>query len=791
LDRHDLRGNAFCQAYARAWDEWLSSVAEGASAGDPRHLALLAVGGYGRGMLWPYSDLDVVLIHTGRRQVAPIADDIWYPVWDQGVRLDHSVRRPKEVLTMAGADLRVALGMLDARLIWGDPKVSAPLIEAILELWRSRLGAQWLPTLFEQMAERRRRYGDVAFLLEPDLKESHGGLRDVNVLMALATCAPALADYVDLLALDPAAAVLTEVRVELHRKARRNVDRLLLQEQDGVAAALDYPDADALMARLSGAGRAIAWVSDDALRRQRFWHPPAATAGGRPWRRSRSSRSDGHEAREPREVPADPALLIVNGEVVLAPSAPVAQDASLALRLAAVSAELELPIARGALHRLAERMPELPDPWPDDTRSALVRVLMAGHPAIDALEALDHYELLGRILPEWQAVRNRPQRNAYHTYTVDRHLLEAAARASTLADRVTRADLLVVAALLHDIGKGSTGDHTQAGVEMVGTIAERMGFDAADIDTLVRLVRLHLLLPDTATRRDLDDPLTIETVADAVGDPETLALLAALTEADSLATGPSAWGGWKAGLVAELVKRTLQHLQGSPVEGGSWVTEAHRRFMSEVRATGRPAVVLEPPQVLVAAPDRRGLLASVAGTLALHGLDVRSADVTSEGGVALEVFTVDVGPRAWPEGSRLREDLDDVLSRRIALGSELAEKARAYAGRSRPVAARPVVPYVRVDNLASATSTVVELRAPDEIGLLHRVTRALFSCDLNVVSARVSTVGNEVVDAFYVRDADGHKVLDRRAIRHVERAVQQAISGRRTRGEGEPVPDAW
>jgi [protein-PII] uridylyltransferase len=179
--------------------------------------------------------------------------------------------------------------------------------------------------------------------------------------------------------------------------------------------------------------------------------------------------------------------------------------------------------------------------------------------------------------------------------------------------------------------------------------------------------------------------------------------------------------------------------------------------------------------VVVAAPDRPGLLASVAGTLALHGLDVRSADAVAEEGVATEVFTVETDRSSWPDGARLREDLEAVLSNRLALSDRLAERARAYAGRHRPSAARPVVPEVIVDNAASATSTVVEVRAPDEVGLLHRVTQALFDCKLDVVSARASTLGAAAVDAFYVRDATGAKITEPEAIGLVEETLRAAV----------------
>ncbi len=555
LARADLQGDDFCRAYAAEADKWLSDLAERVAGDSKRHLALLAVGGYGRSSLCPYSDLDVVLVHDGHRDIKSVADAIWYPVWDEGVHLDHSVRRPSEVLSAAADDVRVALGLLDARLVWGEPKVGAPLIEKARTAWRDHLGLTFLPALEAQMAERRQAAGDVAFLLEPDLKESHGGLRDVGVLRSISVYAPLLADYADLSSLDEATALLTRVRVELHRIADREQDRLLLQDQDQVAAALAFADADALMAAVSAAGRQIAWVSDDVWRRRRLWEPT-------PPSRRRLRRAHPAPDGDSGPVALEPDLVEQNGEVALAANAAVSDDASLAFRLAAAAAELDRPIAKGSLHRLADRMPPPKDPWPISVRVALVRLLAAGRPAVDKAESLDQHGLLVRLLPEWAAVRNKPQRNAYHTFTVDRHLLEAAAIAAGLTDRVERPDLLVIGALLHDIGKGYPGDHTEVGIEVVGRLAARMGFEPDDVAILVDMVRLHLLLPDTATRRDLDDPTTITNVARAAGDRVRLHLLGALTEADSRATGPSAWGSWKAGLVAELVERTDRELSG-------------------------------------------------------------------------------------------------------------------------------------------------------------------------------------------------------------------------------------
>ncbi|HEX4175932.1 MAG TPA: [protein-PII] uridylyltransferase [Acidimicrobiales bacterium] len=769
LAQPGLMGEEFCRSYAAEADTWLSDLADRAAGENKRHLALLAVGGYGRSSLCPYSDLDVVLVHNGFRDVKDVADGIWYPVWDEGVHLDHSVRRPAEVLSVAAEDLRVALGLLDARVVWGERRLAEPLIEKAKGAWREKLGTEYLPVIEVQMAERRATAGDVAFLLEPDLKESHGGLRDVSVLRALSAYAPLLADYADLASLDEATALLTSIRVELHRMAKRAHERLLLQDQDQVAAALGVPDADELMLAVSTAGRQIAWVSDDVWRRRRLWDPTPP-----PKRFLRRRAPDTEESPLPTDLAPD--LIELNGEVALTSSAPVSDDPSLPLRLAATAAAIDRPIARGSLHRLADRIPPPSDPWADATRDAFIALLALGRPAVDKIESLDQHGLFVRLLPEWAAVRNKPQRNAYHRFTVDRHLLEAAALAAELTDTVERPDLLLVGTLLHDIGKGFPGDHTNVGMGIVYDIATRMGFAPDDVEVLVDLVRHHLLLPDTATRRDLDDPTTIDRVARAAGSRTTLHLLAALTEADSRATGPSAWGAWKAGLVKDLVERADKVLQGEAAAPAApdLLLAAHRGLIDEVRDTGLPSVSLQPPQVIVAAPDRPGLFSSVAGALALNGMDVRAANVAGEGGVAVEVFTVEVARGTWPDTAKLREDLSAVLADEMAIGERLSERERVYPLR-RHSAAHPPVSEVTVDNDASETATVLEVRAPDEIGLLHRITRALFNAGLDVVSARVSTLGEMVVDAFYVRESGGRKLIDSERLSAVTVAISDEI----------------
>jgi len=785
LERTDLHGDDFCRALADATDSWLSDLLDHATDGDNQGIGLVAVGGYGRGELAPGSDLDVVLVYERRRDIKVIADAVWYPVWDEGVRLDHSVRRPAEVLAVAAEDLRAQLGWLDGRLVAGDAEVVTPLLTRALELWRSR-ASLWLPVLADQVDERHRSHGDVAFLLEPDLKESHGGLRDIHVVGAAARAIAALAEEVDISSLEGPRRTLTAARVELHRTTGRASDRLLLQEQDQVARALGVDSADALMASISEAGRTVVWVADDVWRRHALWSQ--SSGAGRRWRVGKRARGDGSGSLGSGAVtrPIEPGVALVGGKdstdnmetVVLGGDADVTGDPGLPFRIAAVAAERDLPIARSTLDVLSAGSPVPPSPWPDDVRQALVRILAAGAPAVSAVESLDQRGLLSRLIPEWAAVRNKPQRNAFHRFTVDRHLLEAAAEAAPLAHGVDRPDLLLIGALLHDIGKGFPGDHTDVGVVVVADMGRRFGFPDEDVAILVSLVRNHLLLSELATRRDLDDPATVDAVVSAVGDRTRLELLAALTEADSRATGPAAWGSWKAGLVAELVRRTEARLAGADVPArASVVTDRHRGFMGQVQKLGRSIVTATGPEVTVVARDRPGLLATVTGVLALHGLNVRSADVSGEGDFAVELFLVEPSRGRWPDWKLVADEIDATLRGTLPLEQRLAQQAQAYAAEHRATSPRPIPTEVTALEAASTTSTVIEIRAPDAVGLLYRITSALFALDLDVVAARVSTFGNEVVDAFYVRDrASGSKITDGERIRRLEDDARRAIA---------------
>ncbi|MGA1753900.1 MAG: [protein-PII] uridylyltransferase [Ilumatobacteraceae bacterium] len=746
-----LQGMRFARELCQVTDEWLGDLWMRAVEAVPlkKRAALVAIGGYGRGELAPYSDLDVVLLHDGVKNIDEFASKIWYPIWDANVKLGHSVSTIKQIVDLARTELDTATAILTARHVAGDEELSRELRETAVNTWKASTKNR-LPELMRRVRERQATHGETAFLLEPNLKEGYGGLRDIHAL-TWAELGGLEISTSDRATLDAGTDVITSVRVALHRSAERPNEVLHLEEQDAVAEACGYRSADALVSSLSSAARSIAWVGDEV------------------WARVLAESSP----RRP-DVAVAPGVVLRRGEIHLDESVDVAADPSLVLRVAASAARQRTRIDRESLDRLAQQSPPMPSPWPVGAIDDLVGLLLTGHDAIPVLESLDQRGLWVRLLPEWAPNRSRPQRNAYHRFTVDRHLWEATANASDLADRVSRPDLLVLGALFHDIGKGYPGDHNEVGVELVGRIAPRLGIARDDMIVLQTMVQHHLLLPDVATRRDLSDPATIDFVIERVGSPLVLDLLHGLTEADSLATGPAAWGPWKAGLVNELVGRTHQVLSGIAPDRSEWRLFPDAEVL-EMMATGVITFGVTTDSLTVVSPDRPGTFSRVAGVLTLRGLAVLGAQAHSdEQGMAASRFRVQVPTHGPIEWEPVIEDLQRALRGELALEPRLAERARSYKRRRRSagVLAPPRVTYV--DGVTS-NATIIEVRAPDQHGILHRVTKAMAELGLDIRHASVQTIGDEVVDSFYVRTSAGVPLDDPLHRAEVERAILFAL----------------
>jgi len=760
LARPGISGSGRRQALTELTDVWLTELFESAG-GSQLGAALVAVGGYGRSELSPGSDLDLVLLRPGtasQTEAATLASQIWYPIWDSGVKLDHALRSVPEARRVAGEDLRALLGMLDLRHIAGDDTLTSGLRQSVLADWRG-FAKKRLPDLMDSCRERAERAGDLAFSLEPDLKESRGGLRDLVVLRAVAASWVADTPHTGL---EEARQSLLDVRDALQRTTGRASDRLVMQEQAAVARELGLLDADALLRRVSGLGRTVAYAADVT------WHRVERSLVSRDGR-ARFVRLGTRRIGE--RAPLADGVVDQDGEAMLARDARPWDDPTLVLRAAAAAAQAGLRLSPNTIDRLVSESSPMPEPWPRSALDSLVSLLGAGTSALPVWEALDQAGITSRLLPDWERVRSRPQRNAVHRFTVDRHLVETAARAAAFARRVDRPDLLLVGALLHDIGKGWPGDHSEAGVAVVADLAPRLGFDPADVDILVTLVRYHLLLPDTATRRDLEDPATIAHVAACVRTSEVLDLLHALTEADGIATGPLAWNEWKAGLIADLVERTHAVLRGHAVPPQPDLAAAYADLVGAGVLAVRATPVAGGLEVIVVAPDRVGMLAAVAGVLSLNRLTVRSASTQTSGTIAVQVWQVLPEYGDPPAVDRLREDVRRALDGTLDVGERLARREESSVVRS-----GVPVPPPRVDVVhgASATATVLEIRAHDRPALLHRIGAALAAAKVDVRSALVTTLGSEAVDVFYLVDSGGDP-LDDEAARGLAQSVRTAL----------------
>jgi [protein-PII] uridylyltransferase len=780
------------------FDEALSELF--LAAEPPESVGLAATGGYGRRQQLPRSDVDLVVLHDGSRadEVAALAERLLYPLWDGGFEVGHAVRTPLECEQVARERLDALTSMLDLRPIAGDGAIVREAADRVHAVATGDVPA-FVRALREDAALRADRFGATTHLLEPDLKNGAGGLRDVQaVRWATSIAGEAFLRTAERDAIEAAEEFLTRVRSALQLETGTRGDRLPLELQPSIAGMMGFDDEprwiaeDGLMRMVFEHARAVRWIAENVLSR----------------------------AAERVSMSIDPPAPF-----------PGPDEALEALAAAAESGER----ADGRMLDSIEATP-VPDPipWTDRTRAAFLRIVRSGEAGVAALDALDRLGMLVRLLPAWSAVRCRPQRDPYHRFTVDTHLTRTLAEMGRLLDVAENPsaaaalahgpdrDGLVLGALLHDIGKTGEGRHVPAGARIAEETLDHMGIAGAARDLASFMVREHLLLPDTATRRDLADEDLILDVAARIGSPDRLGALTLLAEADAIATGPSAWTAWRQTLVRELVARVQrvfdrghmgtelaqqltaridavrELLDAEPEESVErFVLRMPRRYFlamdpeqiaahyptivpevgsSEVRTSARQGARAGTYELLVVAADRPGLLSWIAGALALAGLSILTAQAfTTDDGVAVDVFEVEgvfedqVDEARWRE---FRGELRRAVEGRLSLDHRVAQKRSRYP---RPRSDVPVT--VAVDNEASDYSTVIEVGAPDRIGLLFDIAGALAELTLDVHLAKVTTYTDRVIDSFYVRDALGRKVTEPHQVAEIESVVRARLSG--------------
>jgi [protein-PII] uridylyltransferase len=744
----------------------------------------------------PRSDVDLMVLHADRRseRVRQAAERLFYPLWDAGIPLGHAVRTVAECVAGARQRVDVACSLLDARPVAGERGLAEELSAVVLADLRAD-APSFLHRLRDDAEARHERYPAVSMALEPDLKEGAGGLRDVHAIGWATRVGGAALRGRGAASLDAAEEFLVRVRSALHLEAGRRSDRLVTEYQPPIAAAFGFEATAGLQAT-------------DALMRALFEH-------GRAVEHARAAVLAPPADRIDVEPPTTP-------EQVLVAFASAARRGA-ELGAATVEALLEADLG------------EVPYAWTAGGLRAFLELLASGPPGARALEAMDRSHLLVRFLPEWEPVRCRPQRNPYHRSTVDVHLLRTAVSAArslagegvedpmlrVAAASIEDRDALLLGALFHDIGKTGGPDHAGTGRRIAAGALDRMGVGGRTRDDVLFLVRHHLLLSDTGVRRDLADENLVLDVAATVGDPRRLAMLFVLTAADAAATGPHAASPWRLALVRELVGKVqhvlesgemgpdraalladrtraiAEHLEREdPGEVRTYLARLPRPYVlavepevaaaqfplvgppitvSEVRTAAGPGDRPGTHEVTVVAADRPGLLARIAGSLSLVGLNILSAQAfTTEDGVAVDRFAVepafhgDVDEERW---RRFRRTVRRALEGRLWLEERVRERRRQYPSPDAGVATE-----VRVLDNASDFFTVVEVETADRVGLLHDLAHAFEDLRLDVHLAKVATYGPRVVDAFYVRDLVGRKIGEVGRSAEVERALLDRLA---------------
>ncbi len=817
-------------------DVWAGLVADlpaDEAAALAKHAALVAHGGFGRQEMAPWSDVDLMILHDGRAAnvVADAARRLLQDLFDAGLDVGQSVRTVAEAVRLAGEDATIMSTLLDCRTLAGD----AALVPLLRQRLRSAIGRsrrRVIDRLIAARSDEAQKYGQTVALLEPNVKRSPGGLRDIQLVRWLGRLVHdvdtldevALAGGItraDADAVRDAGEFLMRVRNDLHLAAGKPADELTRAEQVRIAAALGLESGDGLlgverfMRDYFGHTRRVAQVVETMLRRLRFSGPVKALARG-----LLGHAVDGTFRVGPLDVSATAASL-----------PRVAGSLREIVRLAELSMLYDMPVARETWEAIRAGVPAL-----DHEVDPVARTVFLGlfdHPAklADALRWLHELGVLEILIPQFAHARNLLQFNSFHKYTVDEHCILSVERAAKFAAEdgwlgdewraLNRKRPLLLALLIHDIGKGFVEDHSEVGARIAREVGLEMNLPADEAAIVEFLVLRHLTMAHLAFRRDVGDDTIVAGFASDVGSPEVLRMLALLTAADVSAVGPETWTKWKADLLGDLYYKTLGFLDGS---GPSVAADRGRKGLVRLLgerdaddpvarlARGLPASYLgaTPPERIVEELGRlarlppggvfatarwqpgtstvtvtvgtredvrAGIFHRVTGSLTSQRLEILAADIhTFSDGHVVDHFTVvDPDFAGEPPAERLADICEAV--RTAILGDrppEFAPRWNPFAPQVRPAVVQPV--RVTFDNESSQHATILEVFAHDAPGLLYGVARVLFEAGLSVRAAKIGTYLDQVVDAFHVTTADGGKILDAGLQAAIRAAMEKATA---------------
>ena len=824
------RGRMAAASYAFLADQLIRLAFDGAAArigGEvAQQIALVGIGGTGRGEMAPYSDIDLLFLvrPTDTDAAAPLVEATLYTLWDLKLKIGHAVRSPDELVSLAKADMSIRTAFLEARWIWGD--------SALFDMTNARFrkevvagsGKAFVAAKLAERDARHVRTGDSRYLVEPNVKDGKGGLRDLHTLYWIANhlfgiergegmVEAGLLSAQEYRRFERAERFLWSVRCHLHLAAGRAEERLGFDNQPEISRALRYADRPGksaverfmqfyfLQAKAVGdlTGFFLAQIDEQMAREGRRFVLPTF--------RRRPAKLNGFSL--------DRGRLSIPNEAFLA-ERPVRL-----VELFALAAREGLEIHPSAM-RAAARDARLVDQVRDDpAANALFLEALTNKTAPDlVLRWMNEAGVFGRFVPDFGKVVAQMQFDMYHHYTVDEHSI----RAIGLLAKIERGELtkdhplstalfrqigsrrtLYVAMLLHDIAKGRKGDHSILGEQVANELGPRFGLDPAETETVAWLVRNHLLMSATAFKRDLADPKTIDDFAAAVQSPERLRLLLMLTVVDIRAVGPGTWNDWKRQLLSTLYdaaeeRLRLGHKQRGRSEQVAWrqaelavelgwsaaAARAHARRLPDsywlaeppawqianarqiAAAESRigdmqPSVVAGDEEgsgatrISIFAPDRPGLFYRIAAALAGAGASIIDARIhTSRDGMAIDNLLVQDAQRRAYDDRKLRARLVKAVERALA-GDELPPPPPSPP-LPRRRAAFAVAPSVVIAERASTRTTVIEVNARDQSGLIARLALAIHECGHQIHSAHIATYGERAIDTFYLTNAAGRKL---------------------------------
>ena len=822
LWRQGLSGRELLHRHTTLVDDFISARFSGSPAVQKNRgkIALVALGGYGRRELYPFSDIDLLLLHDRRsgKIMQEVSETILYPLWDAGFEVGHSVRRIKDAIRFAGEDFFFQVALLDARLLAGSKTLFAKLQTRYQKkiLYGNR--HKFVKTMEEFRTDRRNKYGSHAYLLEPHIKEGKGGMRDIQAMLWVARAVfglnglNAMRDAGILTMEDQEKFakswnMLARIRNRLHYISRRKNDQLHFDYQEEMAAAFGYQDKDGKLAVEQFMRDVYGHLQNIAVTTDLFFEHVAEVLG--------------LNDKNNRERTLEKAIVERGGYLHLSNPSELEERPHIMMRLFLQAGRTGLPLHHRLRQQISSHLYLVDDQFRSSRRvvKPFLEVLVQAENPLPVLESMLETGLLTTYIPEFSGIESLAQHDLYHIYTVDRHQLQTVAELAILRQEqqelfnaLAGPHLLYLAALLHDIGKGRHADHSKIGAAMIKDVGTRFGLAREEIDTLSFLVRYHLFLPENGLRRDLEDQEFIRQTAELIGSTDRLTMLYLLSIADSRATGPSAWSTWKATLMAELylkVKSCLEAVcspgtdtKNAEDQGVSWLRQLVLNLTADIPDLRIPVqdlpadyltgftpelvvrhlllhrdnnlqlqqkILLFPEQrpgywsLLMLSKDRAGLLAKLCGVLALHNFSVLAAQIfTWPDGTVVDVL--DVQPVLDTEFAEqnwriMEEDLNKAVNYRLDIGLQLHNKKQAFGTKPRRQVQQLEMKVI-LDNESSRRFTVIEVYGGDAPGALYQLTQTLSDFGLDIHRARIATEVEQLIDVFYVLTRDGKKLTD-------------------------------